>query len=155
MWSGWPTGLVPVLRGGPCPTRQAHLGPVADRFDLRVRVDRPDIADLLDERAPGEATAVVADRVAGARARAAARGVIGNAQTEEVGVERAVSLSSEASEVLEAALRSGRLSARGLARTRRVAQTVADLTGGEDVTAESVALALSLRADPVALSSVG
>jgi magnesium chelatase family protein len=66
-------------------------------------------------------------------------------------------LSTEAEDVLAQALKSGRLSARGLHRVRRVARTVADLQGGPSVlTAAHVATALSLRADaaPTALERV-
>ena len=40
-------------------------GPLVDRFDLRVEVGRPDVADLLSE-VGGEATSAVAARVAAA-----------------------------------------------------------------------------------------
>ena len=57
-------------------------------------------------------------------------------------------LAPEAGDVLAQALKSGRLSARGLHRVRRVARTVADLQGApHEVTAAHIATALSLRSD--------
>ena len=51
-------------------------------------------------------------------------------------------------DLLATVLRSGRLSARGLARVRRVALTLADLAGHEGpLTAGHVGTALQLRAD--------
>jgi magnesium chelatase family protein len=54
-------------------------GPLLDRLDLRVRVDRPVVDDLLSGDR-GESSAVVAQRVAIARARAIARQGVVNAE---------------------------------------------------------------------------
>jgi len=56
--------------------------------------------------------------------------------------------------VLEDHLRAGRLSARGLHRVRRVARTIADLEGTDDLGEEHVCTALELRAEPAALELV-
>ena len=53
-------------------------GPLLDRFDLRVRVDRPVVDDLLSGDR-GESSAVVAERVARRRARAVERQGVVNA----------------------------------------------------------------------------
>ena len=42
-----------LLRGRPRPLRAPVSGPLVDRFDLRVEVGRPDVAELLDS-ATGE-----------------------------------------------------------------------------------------------------
>ena len=121
-------------------------GPLLDRFDLRLAVDRPDVADLLGGP-PGESSAVVAERVAAARARAAERGVRCNAELPGAGLEGVVRLQPAAARVLEYRLRVGSLSARGLHRVQRVARTIADLADEPDVTEEHVCTALELRAD--------
>ncbi|HUY29846.1 MAG TPA: YifB family Mg chelatase-like AAA ATPase [Acidimicrobiales bacterium] len=119
--------------------------PFLDRFDLLVRVDRPSPADLLSS-GDAEATAAVAARVARARARAAERGVRANAQLSDARLDEVAVLSDDARGLLEARLAGGALSARGLARIRRVARTLADLAGAGDVLdAEHVAVALELR----------
>jgi magnesium chelatase family protein len=54
--------------------------------------------------------------------------------------------------MIETSLRQGRLSARGLARVRRVALTVADLAGLDGpLRAEEIGQALALRSDPLPL----
>lgn len=125
-------------------------GPLLDRFDLRVGVDRPDVAALVQETgAPGESTEVVAGRVAAARELATARGVACNGALPGAALERVVPLAPAARRLLEARLEQGHLSARGLHRVRRVARTLADLDGrGGPVTEEDVVTALALRAEP-------
>jgi magnesium chelatase family protein len=125
-------------------------GPLLDRFDLRIDVQRP-AADELLRGSPGEDTATVAARVAAVRARAAARGVAANAALSGKQLQRHAPLEDEASALLEGALRDGRISARGLTRLHTVARTVADLdeiSGAPPgpVRRKHVALALSLRA---------
>jgi magnesium chelatase family protein len=120
-----------------------------DRFDLRIAVDRPDTADLLRRLGPGESTATVAARVARVRALAEGRGVRANAALTPKALDSLAPLDASGAGVLEVALRTGQLSARGLVRVRAVALTIADLRGDTTVTAEHLALALSLRG-PVA-----
>ena len=120
-------------------------GPLLDRFDLVVRVDRPQVSDLV-AAVPGEATTVVAARVASARTMAAARGVACNALLASGSLDDAAPLDGAARTLLERHLRSGALSARGLHRVRRLARTVADLDGaGPSVGAAHVSEALFLR----------
>jgi magnesium chelatase family protein len=110
--------------------------PLLDRFDLVVPLTRPDPDQLLSG-VPGESTAVAAARVTAARARAADRAASGEAEPP---------LRPEAAELLASKLRAGGLSARGLHKTTRVARTVADLLGDDEVAYEHVSDALSLRA---------
>ncbi|MDQ6909964.1 MAG: YifB family Mg chelatase-like AAA ATPase [Actinomycetota bacterium] len=124
-------------------------GPLLDRFDLRVMVSRPDVRALLGGPR-GESTAVVAGRVAAVREMARGRGVRANAELPPERLDEVAPLSPAAAGLLEEKLRSGRLSARGLHRVRRVARTLADLAGGSHVIGEEhVCLALGLRADVV------
>lgn len=134
-------------------------GPLLDRFDLRVTVERPDVTELLHDRgsgvAPGESTAEVARRVAGARRAAAGRGLAANADMPAAELDLFAPLTGAARRLLEVRLRQGRLSARGLHRVRRVARTVADLAGRDGaVDEDAVRTALALRADPFADAAV-
>ena len=133
-------------------------GPLLDRFDLRVRVERPDAADLLggpSSGQPSEASTVVAARVAGARRLAAARGVSTNAEIPAHRLDEVAPLSEAAAGVLEVRFRQGQLSARGLYRVRRVACTLADLAGRPGrIEAPDVCAALELRGDPFALDGM-
>jgi magnesium chelatase family protein len=129
-------------------------GPLLDRFDLRVAVDRPDVADLLAEYgvsgAPPQAeeSGIVAARVAAARELARARGVSCNADLPGSTLDQSTPLERDARRLLETRLRQGQLSARGLHRVRRVARTLADLAGRPGpVTADDVYGALALRAE--------
>jgi magnesium chelatase family protein len=108
--------------------------PLLDRFDLVVPLDRPESDDLLSHQ-PAESTAVVAARVAAARRRAAERADSSDETP----------MHPDGAELLAAKLRAGQLSARGLHKVARVARTVADLSGDDQVGQAHVADALSLR----------
>ncbi|HVT42066.1 MAG TPA: YifB family Mg chelatase-like AAA ATPase [Acidimicrobiales bacterium] len=114
--------------------RRRISAPFLDRFDLVVPVSRPDPEDLLS-RTPGEPTEVIAARVAAARRRADER----PADAEPV-------LAPDAGSLLATKLRDGALSARGLTKVTRVAQTIADLGEADVVSYGHVCEALSLRA---------
>jgi magnesium chelatase family protein len=119
--------------------------PLLDRFDIAIRVDRPDVDDLIG-RDPVENSATVAARVAGARCQALERGVPVNAQLDGSVLDLAVPLTSVAASIIEKQVRSGSLSARGLSRVRRLARTLADLDGtGQPVGEAHVHEALLLR----------
>ncbi|MFL6205771.1 MAG: YifB family Mg chelatase-like AAA ATPase [Acidimicrobiales bacterium] len=123
-------------------------GPLLDRFDLRVEVTRPSVSDLMGTER-NETTGAVRERVLAAREVAARRGVATNAEIPVDALDELAPLHPDAGDVLAHALRSGRLSARGLHRVRRVARTVADLDASPSdvVTAAHVAVALNLRVD--------
>ncbi len=154
-------------RPGVCRCRDAQRaryasrlsGPLLDRFDLRVALERPDPSELLSggtEAAPAEPSAVVAARVAAARRLAAERGVSCNAEIPAHRLDALAPLDRAAARALEVRLRQGRLSARGLHRVRRVARTVADLAGREGpVGCEDLHAALSLRYEPFAAEEGG
>ncbi|ANS68272.1 magnesium chelatase [Streptomyces lincolnensis] len=165
----FPARFLMVLAANPCPCGrfsvandlcecppsairryQARLsGPLLDRVDLRVEVDRVTRAELTGRAARGESTATVADRVREARARAAARleGTPWRSNSEVPGRElrsRWHSVSGAMDEA-ERNLERGVLTARGIDRVLRVAWTVADLVGHDRPDATDVALALQLR----------
>jgi magnesium chelatase family protein len=121
-------------------------GPLLDRFDIRVEVGRPDVSQLLRGGCE-ETSATVAARVAAVRPLAEARGVRVNAALRGDALDAAAPLTDAAANVLESALRAGRLSGRGVGRVRAVARTIADLRREATVDAEHVALALNLRTD--------
>lgn len=125
-------------------------GPLLDRFDLRVTVDRPDIGDLMGDGSDGspkpESSATIAARVRMARDVARTRGFPVNAAIPARELDTAAPLRPKARRLLETRLRQGRLSARGVHRVRRVARTLADLSGHEGAIEEEHALtALALR----------
>lgn len=123
-------------------------GPLLDRFDLRIEV-RPSSPSVLLGGAEEESSAVVADRVAAARSRAAGRGVRCNAELTAKQLDEVAPLSVEASDHLHRELTSGALTGRGLHRVRTVARTVADLAdGGTVIDADTIRVAVGLRVMP-------
>ncbi len=127
-------------------------GPLLDRFDLRVMVQRPSATTLLKTDHREQQTATVAQRVALARQRAAARGVETNAELAGPQLDKVAPLTPAAKKLLQARLEQGVLSGRGLHRVRIVALTIADLAQQDPpLTEENVAVALSLRADTTKL----
>jgi len=123
-------------------------GPLLDRFDLRLTLDRPDVDDVMSGP-PGEPSAAVAERVAEVRARALRRGVLANADLTRAQLDEEAPFTDGAEKMLDHAMRTGRLSARGLGRVRCVARTLADLDGrGRSIDPDIVSMAVSLRIDP-------
>ncbi|MDJ0924694.1 MAG: YifB family Mg chelatase-like AAA ATPase [Acidimicrobiia bacterium] len=108
--------------------RRRLSGPLLDRFDLVIRVPRVDPGEMA--RAPGETSAAVASRVAGARVRQRHRGR-SNARLDRSALDT-MRWTTEAVRLLEQAMRGAALTARGWERTRRVAVTIADLAAGND-----------------------
>lgn len=128
-------------------------GPLLDRFDLRVQVERAQADDLLSTAA-SESSAIVAERVAAARAIASERGLRCNAQIPPAHLPRVVDPDPAARRLLERTLKSGSLSGRGLHRVQRVARTLADLEGVEGrVQEHHVSMALQMRLEPEALEA--
>lgn len=123
-------------------------GPLLDRFDLRIGVQRPMPSELFGEPA-GESSDQVAARVAVARKRALDRSGVINSALDPNELDRVAPLSDGARTVLENAVGQGRLSARGVGRVRAVSRTIADLEdSGDIVSVEQLCLAMSLRVDP-------
>ena len=119
-------------------------GPMLDRFDMVVEV--PEVSGrLLLDRVPGEASAIVADRVAAARRFAAGRLAATEPDTESP----LQHVSAEATALLEQALDRHSLSARGFHRSLRVARTIADLAAAARVDRHHIAEALAYRAMPL------
>lgn len=120
-------------------------GPLLDRFDLRVGVDRPGVDDLLASGG-GEPTALVALRVSAARRAALERIGMPNASIPPSRLDELAPLHPEARARLRDQLERDQLTGRGYHRIRRTARTIADLRGaGELVEDQDVVLALQLR----------
>jgi magnesium chelatase family protein len=127
--------------------RRRLSGPLLDRMDLLVPVERPTEAQL---RAPavarsGDVRARVAEARERQRARLEGESVSCNGQLDARLIGRHVRIDDGADRVLARAYDSGTLSARGRHRILRVARTLADLDGRERVTSEDLLTALSLR----------
>ena len=163
----YPTRFMLVAATNPCPcghapTRRCRCteadlarhgrrlsGPLLDRIDLLVHVQRPPAAALAE--GPATTSAAERARVLEARARQAHRlagtAVTCNAHMDSRLLRTHVALDPAAERPLRDAYDRGELSARGRDRTLRVARTVADLEGSERVRLAHVAAALGYRHD--------
>ncbi|MEN3305630.1 MAG: magnesium chelatase family protein [Micromonosporaceae bacterium] len=138
----------------PPPARRRYLGrlsgPLMDRVDLQIRLAPVTAAQLLEDTATPESSAVVAERVARARCAAAerwaAQGRRTNAEVPGPSLrQRPWRLPNQVTRPLEESLNSGLLSARGYDRVLRVAWTIADLDGRARPDVGDVSEALALR----------
>ncbi len=136
------------------PTQQRRYlarlsGPLLDRVDLRVRLDRVSRGQILSHGGQPESTAAIAARVAQATERASVRlrdtPWRGNAEVPGSLLRSALRPEAAALAALERPLATGALTARGVDRVLRVAWTVADLAGRGRPTRDDVQTALALR----------
>jgi magnesium chelatase family protein len=162
----YPARFSLVLAANPCPcakprfsctcrpaAREGYLtklsGPLLDRIDLHVPLNAITRQEMESDDGHGESTAVLRERVAAARARAAAR-YAGtpwrtNADVPPSVLVRSWPLSREPLRVLGLAMDHGFLTARGFGRVQRLAWTLADLAARDTPSQDDAALALSLR----------
>lgn len=118
-------------------------GPFLDRMDLTIETQAVSALDLIGP-ARGEPSAVVAERVAGARAQQTARGAL-NAHLSESALERDAAPDADGLSLLARACEQLQLSARSYTRIRKVARTIADLDGADAVLRRHIAEAISFR----------
>ncbi len=119
-------------------------GPLMDRIDMTLRVDRIDPGCLL-RHSEDESSAAVRRRVGAARDRAHRRQT-GATAAGGAALLRACGLDSSSRRAVERAARTHRLSGRGVTRLLRVARTIADLDGSDTVTEAHVLEASCYRA---------
>ncbi|MFC5600686.1 YifB family Mg chelatase-like AAA ATPase [Deinococcus cellulosilyticus] len=119
-------------------------GPLLDRIDLVVTVPRLTVEEL--NRAPeGEKSSVVRERIAKARNSMQQRQGMRNAVLVGQKLREVTQLSSDAASFLTAVSQQLSLTGRGYDRLLRVARTIADLAGSEDIRQVHVAEAVAYR----------
>jgi magnesium chelatase family protein len=137
--------------------RHRLSGPLLDRIDLRLRVPRLTRSELMGSEG-GEASTVVRERVAAARARQLARlGTRARSNAEMSGAQArgVAALTRSAERELGRAVDRYALTGRGFDRVLKVSRTIADLAGSAGVEADHVLEALTFRGDePVRESGV-
>ena len=131
-------------------------GPLLDRIDLQVNVQRVEFADL-NERSRPESSAAIKARVMAARQiqlrRFAAakqpeereRQIFANADMNRAQLEKYCIMQPEAEKLLAKAFAKLNLSARAHDRLLKVARTIADLAGSELIEAAHIAEAVQYR----------
>jgi magnesium chelatase family protein len=125
--------------------RQKLSGPLLDRIDMQLAVPRVETALLSNTQVQGESSGQVAARVQAAREIQLGRQGALNAHLDVAGV--AVHCQVEAGELpmLEKAIQHFQLSARAYHRILKVARTIADLAGSDEVLGAHLREAISLR----------
>lgn len=164
----FPARFTLVLAANPCPcarsaaagevctctplARRRYLarlsGPLLDRVDVKVELLPVGRAELLSDRQLAEPSAVVAERVADARKRAARR-LAGtrwrlNAEIPGSELRRSFRPAPGALTPLERAMDLGQISARGADRIIRMSWTLADLAGVDKPRSQEIGYALAL-----------
>ena len=165
----FPARFTLVLAANPCPcakgggqgksgcscspaTRRRYLarisGPLLDRVDVKVRLQPVSRRDMLYDRRFAEPSAVVAQRVAAARERCAAR-LAGtswrvNAEVPGAALRRSFPPQPGALKSLDRAMELGQVSARGADKIVRVAWSLADLDGKDQPGSDQINLAIGL-----------
>lgn len=123
-------------------------GPLLDRIDLHVAVDRPKYQELITT-IPQESSEAIRSRVLAARERQARRlqsyGLSCNAHMGHREIKETCRLSSSAQDLLQTVFDTMKLSARSCDRIVKAARTIADLNGDEHIRSEHVAEAVSYR----------
>ncbi|MBQ9540667.1 MAG: YifB family Mg chelatase-like AAA ATPase [Alphaproteobacteria bacterium] len=121
-------------------------GPLLDRIDLHVDVDAVNPWDMKpDAGTTVETSAEIRARVVAARRRQLSRQGCVNAQLDGAQLDAAVKLTSDMTEFLNSAAQRVGLSARGYNRVKRIARTIADLAGRDEIIMDDLIEALSYR----------
>ena len=123
-------------------------GPLLDRIDIQVSVPRLEYDDLKD-KAAGESSAQIRSRVVKARdiqrKRFEGNGVHCNAQMNKKQLNEFCKMQPQAEAMLGKYFTALGLSARTHDRIIKVARTIADLAGSEEISAAHIAEAIQLR----------
>ena len=124
-------------------------GPLLDRIDIRVDVPRLDAEDLIKMTADGEDSATIRARVVRARKIQAKRyeneGILTNSQLNSKQVRKYCVLDEESKKLLKSAAIQYGLSGRKYDRILKLARTVADLEGSEEIKALHMMQALRYK----------
>ncbi len=129
---------------------QKISGPLLDRIDIHIRVPRVKYEEL-SSRKRAESSSKIRKRVLAAREvqlkRLGAYHLFCNAQMNHALLQKLCNLEPQAQKLLEQAFKSLNLSARSYDRIVKVARTIADLSGAENIEAGHIAEAIQLRND--------
>lgn len=137
-----------------CPAREIARyrrkisGPIMDRIDIHLEVPKVEYEKLI-EGSSEEPSARIRTRVIGAyesqQKRFAGSGTHTNAEIRMQDIARFIPLSAGVREALRNAIRAFDLSARAYHRVLKVARTISDLTGEENIAPEHVLEAMQYR----------
>ncbi|MBO4384097.1 MAG: YifB family Mg chelatase-like AAA ATPase [Clostridia bacterium] len=128
--------------------RNRISSPLLDRLDIHIEMNEVDYKDLTD-RAPGESSASIRERVLAARLRQKERyrdeGVLFNSQLSTAQLRKYCRMAPDAEELLHTAYDRLKLSARGYTRIIKVSRSIADLDGSDKIEKKHVLEAVQFR----------
>ncbi|KKT94713.1 MAG: Mg chelatase, subunit ChlI [Parcubacteria group bacterium GW2011_GWC1_45_14] len=123
-------------------------GPIMDRIDLHVEVPRLKF-EKLQENFDGEKSVEVRKRVESARRiqseRFSGTGLVTNSEMGAEHIKKFCQIKPECSKLLQSAVSSLKLSARGYHRIIKLARTIADLAGSVEIEVQHIAEAVQYR----------
>ena len=129
--------------------RQRISGPLLDRIDIHVEVPLVDFKDLTSDSLTGESSATIRERVSAAREVQVSRlkrdKLTTNSAMGAKQVRDHCKLDAEGKGYLEHAMAEMNFSARAHDRILKVARTLADLAGKENITGSEVLEAIQFR----------
>ena len=120
-------------------------GPLLDRIDLHIEISRPREQPFLDHNKAAESSAVIRRRVIAAHLVQLERAGTANALLGNAGVREHCALSPGNRQFLKDVARARGLSPRACQRILKVARTLADLAGRENIAAEDLVEAVAYR----------
>ena len=147
-WYGHPSGRCKCSQNEVRRYQNRVSGPLLDRIDIIVEVPALEY-DEIRRKAPAESSAAIRERVNAARAVQRARfpsdDTMCNAHMGTRELRSFCALSPEGEELMRDAFDTMGLSARSHDRILRVARTIADLDGAEEIGVEHIAEAIQYR----------
>ena len=129
--------------------RDRISGPLLDRIDIHVEVPAVEYRELASDQS-GESSAAIRERIETARRRQLQRfgeknRVRCNARMSAKQIKSCCALDTAASGLLEMAMSELNLSARAHDRILKVARTIADLAGAQDISSDHIGEAIQYR----------
>ncbi len=122
-------------------------GPLLDRIDIYLDVPAVEV-EKLSADLTGEPSSIIRERVTNARKIQKQRfkgKILTNSEMSNTEIREFCAVTSEGLELLKMAISSLNLSARGYHRVLKLARTIADLAGSENILTEHIAEALQYR----------
>ena len=126
--------------------RDKISGPLLDRIDMQVTVNRIPVSALRQKKQPAESSADIIKRVIRCRAIQKQRQHHCNAQLNNAQLEQYCHLGGDEQHLLEQAVTRWHLSPRAYHRILRVARTIADLAEAQTIDSQHLTEAISYRA---------